>query len=426
MDGEQSADASGTTAEGPRTAAAERADRAWQMLSLHIRSVTPSMLARFLLVMAALTGLLWILWTSWSVLLPFQVGAALAYLLLPLVNVLDRWIPRWAAILAVFTVGLLVGATLLILVLVQVVDQVGAFAEALPTTDQLSSSMTGLQRIVDESPPEVQEAIDAVGADVVNSAREHLADIVQRVVSTITGVFSSLIATFTFLLGFLAIPFWLYILLMDQRRGKQAIDGLLPAWLRADFWAVIRITDRALSGYIRGQLFLGLLVGVLSYAGLTLIEVLGIGNVRFKLVLAVIAGFTEMIPLLGPVLGGIPAVLFGLLDSWQTGLAVFILYFGIQQIESNLLAPRVIGRSVGIHPIVLMPLMIVLSQFGPLWIILAAPLAAVVRDLFRYVYGRLDDPPLPAGLLPGETVAVVADTGPNDGVRSTEQPGPAT
>jgi predicted PurR-regulated permease PerM len=410
VDGEPStAGATGAADEDILSGSAERAARAWHTLGLRLRGVTPSLLARILLVAFGLFGVLWIIWISWAALLPFQIGIALAYILLPLVNRLDQWMPRWLAILLVFAVGGVVVVSLFVLVLAQVIDQTGAFINAMPTSDELGRSVEGLQRALDESPPEVQRTVNDVSGDVVTSVRSHLGDIVGSVANTISNVFTSLISTFTFLLGFMAIPFWLFITLKDQPHGKVAIDHFLPGWLRQDFWAVVRIADRSFSSYIRGQLFLGLLIGVLSYVGLTMIEVLGIGNVRFKLVLAVIAGFTEMIPLLGPVLGGIPAVLFGLFDSWQTGLAVFVVYFCIQQIESNLLAPRVVGNSVNIHPIILMPLLIILSRFGPLWIILAAPLAAVVRDLFRYAYGRLDDPPRPAGLLPGERMVVTPD-----------------
>jgi hypothetical protein len=82
---------------------------------------------------------------------------------------------------------------------------------------------------------------------------------------------------------------------------------------------------------------------------------------------------------------------------------VLALYILIQQLENSLLVPRIVGESVGIHPAVLMIVLVLCTQvLGFFWIILAAPIAAVLRDVFRYVHGRLSNPPRPAGVLPDE------------------------
>src|SRR3712207_2382362 len=103
---------------------AQRGRRAWQRLGLRLRSVTPSMLMRFLLVLGALAFIGYIIWMAWDVLLPFQVGAVLAYLLLPLVNRLDRRMPRPLAILLVFGVGLAVFVLALAYLLPVVVGEI--------------------------------------------------------------------------------------------------------------------------------------------------------------------------------------------------------------------------------------------------------------------------------------------------------------
>ncbi|NTV64576.1 MAG: AI-2E family transporter, partial [Oscillochloris sp.] len=124
-------------------------------------------------------------------------------------------------------------------------------------------------------------------------------------------------------------------------------------------------------------------------------------NVNYILLLAVIAGFTELIPVIGPILGAVPAVILGFIDSPTTGVAVLILYILIQQLENNFLVPRIVGDSVGLHPSILMVLLVVCSQvFGLAGAILSAPMGAISRDVFSYLYGRLSEPPLPAGLLP--------------------------
>jgi len=103
-------------------------------------------------------------------------------------------------------------------------------------------------------------------------------------------------------------------------------------------------------------------------------------------------------------LGTIPAVLFGLTSSWQTALAILLLYVAIHFLRNWLLSPMFTGGSVKIHPVILLVILVIASQFGLIWLFLGAPLAQIVYDLYRYTYGRLSDPPLPAGILPGEPV----------------------
>ena len=210
--------------------------------------------------------------------------------------------------------------------------------------------------------------------------------------------------TATFLFGFLVVPFWLFYVMNDYHAGVKAVDRLLPHWLRADFWAVLRITDQTFSKYIRGQLLLGVIIGITSYIGLTALKLAGVGGIQYELLLALVAGVTELVPLIGPIIGAIPAVILAFTDSWQSGLAVLALYIGIQQLENSFLVPRVQGESIEIHPAVLSASLVALSQFGFIWLVLAAPLVAIVRDLFRYVYGRVSDPPAPAGTIPGDKV----------------------
>ena len=99
-------------------------------------------------------------------------------------------------------------------------------------------------------------------------------------------------------------------------------------------------------------------------------------------------------------LAAIPAVFMGLQTSIETALAIMVIYIISQNVQDNLLGPRINGQTLNIHPAILMPTIVVLARFGLFWVILAGPVAAVSRDLLLYVYGRLQDPPRPAGVLP--------------------------
>lgn len=171
----------------------------------------------------------------------------------------------------------------------------------------------------------------------------------------------------------------------------------------ADFWNVWDIFNRVLGGYIRGQIILCVSVGLAVGIGLVGLEMLGFPLGDYVLVLALIAGVTEFIPVLGPTIGAIPGVILGFGISPAAGIAVLLLYIAVQQLENSLLVPRIIGESVGVHPAVLTVAMIVMGTlFGLLGILLAAPAVATARDLFKYAYLRLE------GCSPEESLQRVA------------------
>ena len=144
-------------------------------------------------------------------------------------------------------------------------------------------------------------------------------------------------------------------------------------------------------------------VGLVTYVGLVFLERLGVQGIPFPVLLAMLAGFTDFIPEIGFLLGTVPAVLFGLLNgSWQTALAILVLYSAIHVLRNRLLSPLFAGSSVNIHPAILVVILVIASQFGLIWLFLGAPLAQITYDVYRYAYGRLSDPPRPAGLMPEE------------------------
>jgi predicted PurR-regulated permease PerM len=210
----------------------------------------------------------------------------------------------------------------------------------------------------------------------------------------------------TFLIGFVIIPFWLFYILSDEAKGRNAINRWLHPRVRDDFWHTTNMVNTVLRAYIRGQLLLGLSVGVMVGVSMAILGVFKpeIGN--YALLLGIISGATELIPVLGPIVGAIPALLFGLIVDGGTGLVMLAIYGGVQQLENMVLVPRILGGSVDIHPAILIVLLIVMGDiFGLLGVLLAAPLAAIARDVFVYVYRRLE------GVAPAVARATVMERG---------------
>ena len=172
-------------------------------------------------------------------------------------------------------------------------------------------------------------------------------------------------------------------------------DRSIPAEWRRDIWEIVAIVDRVFGQWIRGQVFLGVTVGVATFIGLLVLNawidpVFG----RFALLLAVIAGVLELLPIIGPIIAAIPAVLLALTAGPQAAVAALVLYIVVQQVENNILVPKIQGDAVELHPsAVMFSLVIGGAIAGLLGAILALPVTAAGRDVFRYVFRRVSDMP---------------------------------
>jgi predicted PurR-regulated permease PerM len=351
-------------------------------------------LARWLLVFLALYAVGWLLWNALPALTPFIIGLVLAYLLLPLVNRLDRRMPRGFAILTVYAGAIVLVTIAANFIIPPLVAQVQQLIDSFPSMTEIQAIGNQLlQEYRDLVPPAFQQPIEDGARSALQTLQSNVTTYLQNIGGFILAQVIQIINTVTFLVGFLIIPIWLFYVLNDQEQGARFVDRILHRRIRPDFWNVAGIMNKVLSDYVRGQLLLGLAVGLMVGIGLLSLRLFGI-DVPYILLLAIVAGITELVPIIGPILGAIPGVLigfFGGAGGWQAGLAVLLVYVVVQQLENNFLVPRIIGESIGIHPAILTVVLIAMGQiFGLIGIILAAPVAAVGRDLFVYTYRRLD------------------------------------
>ncbi len=328
---------------------------------------------RLTLVGAAVLGVGMVLWLALDALTPFIISLVIAYLMLPAVNRLSRRVPRWLAILLVYVATFGTLGVALSYVIPPTVTQISEFVEDIPTwyTDGRDDVERLLARFRQEAPPEVQERVEEQIGRIQVAVQENATAYSQRVAEFLFNSVVRVFQTLTFLIG-----------------------SVLHPRIRADFWNVVRIVDTVMGKYIRGQLTLGVIIGVMSFVGLLGLNAAGF-NIRFTVLLALVAGFGELIPVVGPILSAIPAIIVGLTDSGRTALAVAVLYLVIQQIENQVLVPRIVGNTLKLHAALLMALLVIASQIGGLpLVILVAPLAAIARDVFRYAHQRLHDPPV--------------------------------
>ena len=275
-----------------------------------------------------------------------------------------------------------------------------------PDRAQFQTWFTQVNDYLDRLPPETQTQIDEGINQALNSLRENITGYIRNTVEFMVNTVLGTLNTVTFLIGFIVIPFWLFFVLLDLDAGIKAVNRLIPAGFRRDFWSILQIFNRIIGNYFRGQLFLGIIIFFATYLGLIFLSMIGVEGIQFELLLALFAGFMELVPFIGPLLGAIPAIIVGAFHSWESALAILILYVIIQQVEGNVLVPRIVGDSVNIHPAMVMVLVVLLAPLGLIWLIIAVPATAILRDVYLYIYGRFQDPPKPAGLLPGDSEPV--------------------
>ncbi|MBK7177776.1 MAG: AI-2E family transporter [Chloroflexi bacterium] len=388
---------------------------AWKKLGTAVRSTTPTSLLRGLLVLGAITAVLWLGWSTWPALLPFLIGGAIAYALLPFTNWLNKFMPRALAV----TISLLTMLLLIGLVLYASVTTLGRQAfllyQTVPTQVQINEAIDQLDQQLTTLPTPMQNTIQQLLTRVSTQVRFNAEAYNERIVDLIYTGLLNLFNTLGFILGFLAVPAWLLLVLKDQQAGARALQRLLPdSWL-PDLLAVWRIFDRSFRAFVEGLLVLALFVTLFVYIGLILLENLGALSTTFKLGAALFAGMMQLIPTVGPIIV-VLVILLTRLTIFSTAEVLILLglYLVVEQMLRLTAEPRVRKQiTPSIHPALLIMVIVALSEFGFLWVLLAGPITAVIRDLFLYGYGRLSSPPRPAGLLPGEPLPKTRKTRPS-------------
>jgi predicted PurR-regulated permease PerM len=365
-------------------------------------SISPARRNRLILVVLLLLLVCWMLYVAKSALFPYVIGLVLAYLVLPLVNFLDRRMPsrlrdrnlsRPLSVLIVYLIVILFIVGIFSFLVPPVVKQGQVLWKQMPELAAkgraLGTEWLGKYQAV--IPLDIQQRIQSNLEKLAGTIGQALQEGVTRTVSVIS-------STVSFFLGILVIPFWLFYILNDAARVRESALDLIPDRIEPDLLNILRITDDIFSAYIRGQLILCLFIGVLATTGLLIV------GVDFALLLGLIAGAFEIFPFVGPILGAIPALIVAALQSPMAALWTLVVFIFIQQIENLFLAPKIAGESVKLHPALVMVVLVVGNEaLGLLGMLLAVPLTAVIRDVFKYLYLRFSD----EAVSPGEAMARV-------------------
>lgn len=272
----------------------------------------------------------------------------------------ERWarsITRPGAVIALTALILLGVAGIVSLLVPPLVDQIQQFAINIPALSQ-SFSQTADSGFLSE--------VSRLVTQNLNNISDQLSNIGGVLFTQTIGVINGLVAVVTvFVLSF--------YLLLDEEGIKKLYKGVLPAGIYDSLTETTRKIAGKLGAWLRGQLMLMAAVGFFVTLGLL------ITGTPYALTLGVWAGLTEVIPIIGPWIGAVPGVVVGLTISPLHGLITLIVYTVIQQLEGNILVPKIMSKAVGLNPvIVIVAILIGGKLYGLMGVLLAVPLAAVI------------------------------------------------
>lgn len=320
---------------------------------------------------------MWVLYQARGVLAPFLFAVLVAYVLEPLVTSLVRLgLSRRLAILVLYAAG----GTLIFLffwyVIPSLADELMRFseqvpalvtrwqdgAEALLVRYRQSASLFGLGEALDRAVLRLEDGL-------LRQAEGLLGTLLALPRGIVVAAFAPLLA---------------YYMLRDADIIRGRVFGAVPIPLRPQVKLLGERLDRVVGGFIRGQLTVAVIVGVLVAVASAML------GLRYPVLIGVIAGIADVVPYFGPVIGAIPALVAGLAISPMRALQVGAAFVLIQQLENSVIAPMLIGGRVGLHPLLVVLAVLAGGHWGGIFgMLVAVPLLGVLRVLVNFGWEKL-------------------------------------
>jgi len=310
---------------------------------------------------------------------PLLIAIAVVYLLNPLVSALERrGVPRAAGAGIVYVLFLCIVALVISLLVPVVTRQVGQVIDHFP--DYLADAQATISRLAARFGQEPDFRLDAEQVREWLSAGENR----QAVTRYLTGLRSVTNSVISGLIIIVLGPVMAFYLLVDLPRLRRGAMALIPPDRREEIKGLMDRIGTAVGGFFRGQLLVALFVGVASSIGLWAI------GLPYWLLVGMVAGIFNLVPLVGPFIGGGLAVIIALV-SGEPLKAVWaaLVLLAVQQIDNHLISPNVMGRTVQLHPVVVMLALLVGASFAGLFgMLVVVPLVAMAKIIFLFIWSK--------------------------------------
>lgn len=347
---------------------------------------------------------------------PLLLGMGLAYLFDPLVSWFERrGRSRVTGVIVLALILVLSLATVLLFIVPAIGEQADRLADKLPQYQERVREVVKpwFDKLEARYPAEFED----LQQRAVEGLRENLPKVATSAGKWVSGLFGNLMDFLLFLLNLIFVPVFAFYLLVDWPKVKKGMVGMIPVPYRDVTLARVKEVDLAVASFLRGQLTIALVLAAINATGLVLL------GVPFGLVLGIVAGLANMIPYMALVVGLVPSVLlcWAEYQSWGMALGVVAIFSGAQMLEGTVLSPRILSKSVNLHPVwVLLAIMAGGSLFGFVGLLIAVPVAAAIQVFARHWIKLYRDSRLYAGVARDEALEPAAETGSDEAREALE------
>ena len=308
-------------------------------------------------------------------LLPLVLSIAFFYILDPLTNLIAKIIPskipakRDLAICGSFAVFIIVAILAFEYIVPQIISQFANLVSNFPSYFKYAAeSVSSSQKWYLGA--KIPHQFDATVFDALKQA-------FGLFVSFSQGIVANLVSMIGQFIGLVVIPVVVYFMLRERSSLFEGVNKLLPRTLREPVRDIFEKTDLVLKHYVESQFIICSLIGVITWLILYFL------GVPFSLILGIIAAVTELIPVIGPLIGAVPVVVIAATISPMTVLYIIVLYGAVQFIASYIVAPKILGNKLGIHPLTVVLGVLILGNIIGIWgIFFAAPIIAILKIIY--------------------------------------------
>lgn len=338
------------------------------------------------------------------------IAIIFAYIIDPIVNYLERkGVKRQFGVIIVYISVVLIFGVLIVSVIPKTINEISKLLASLPEmvdtlTKNVNNFLTDIfakfnielpNNFIDfykESNPKVEGNVETpqIVSNILNSMKKTIDDLVTKaqgsLMGSLSGVFSKVYGFVTSAFRLVLIIIFSFYFSVDKEKFTLKVRKFMPNKYREDITYLANRIDIALQQFIRGRMLLAIFVGILTMIYLLILRV------DFAIIIGLITCVADIIPFIGPFLGCVPAVLFAFMDSPIKAFWVLILFILVQWVENNILAPKLIGDSTGLNPlIILISIIIGGGIFGVWGMVISVPITSIIFILIDFAKIKYND-----------------------------------
>lgn len=326
-----------------------------------------------IIILALLTAVYYLSYPIFVISVPFAVSLLLAYLLNPILKFLcKKGVPQSLGILIIYLTLFLTFILLIFFIMPSFYASFNEFARIIPNL--LDNYKIIFNEVL------IRYELSGLPLSLKNAISYNIGELYTLFNSIITDITSFFFFIISNIFYIVLIPFITFYFMKDGEYLAEKIKMIIPSNMRETCITTWYRIDMVLKRFIRGELLIALIVGILTGVGMYII------GVRFSAILGIIAGITNIIPYLGPFIGVIPCAIIAFLQSPLLALNALLVFFIIQQLEAGVISPKIVGKCVRLHPITIIFIILLWEKVFGVWgMFFAVPVTSILIEIFNTI-----------------------------------------